>query len=306
MSVEGLIRDRLGVPVGERRLADLTTWAIGGPALVAEARGEEELCSLLELLSSEGVARTVIGRGSNLLAADSGCDGVVVRLTGELAAFGVARSGEGFTVSAGGGAPLPSMAGACCMRGAAGLEFAVGIPGTAGGGAFMNAGAYGGCLADLVRRVRLAGPRGQLRTRGGGEMGFGYRSSWLQEGPLAGWTVTGLELALPAGDPVRLRRRGAELLAERRRKYPLSLPNAGSVFRRAEGAPPPGWLVEQAGMKGRSVGGARVSEVHANFIVNAGGASSSDVRRLICMVRERVRDVFGVELRREVRYLGAP
>jgi len=306
VSVEGLIRDRLGVPVGERRLADLTTWAIGGPALVAEARSEEELCALLELLSSEGMPRTVIGRGSNLLAADSGFDGVVVRLSGELAAFGVEENGEGFTVSAGGGAPLPSMAGACCMRGAAGLEFAVGIPGTAGGGAFMNAGAYGGCLADLVRTVRLVSPEGQLRTRGGGEMGFGYRSSWLQEGPLAGWTVTGLELALPFGDPVRLRRRGSELLAERRRKYPLSLPNAGSVFRRAEGAPPPGWLVEQAGMKGSSVGGARVSEVHANFIVNAGGASSSDVRRLICMVRERVRDVFGVELRREVRYLGAP
>ena len=306
MSVDALIRERLGIPVEERRMAELTTWDIGGPALVAEACREEELCSLLELLSVEGVPRTVIGKGSNLLAADSGYQGVVIRLTGELAAFGFSESGEGFTVIAGGGAPLPSMAGACCMRGAAGLEFAVGIPGTAGGGAFMNAGAYGGCLADLIRVVRLAGPLGQLRTRAGDEMGFDYRSSWLQEGPLAGWTVTGLELALPAGEPGPLRRRAAGLLAERRRKYPLSLPNAGSVFRRAEGARPPGWLVEHAGMKGRSVGGARVSEVHANFIVNAGGASSSDVRRLICMVRERVKDMFGVELHREVRYLGAP
>ena len=306
MSVEGLIRGRVGVPVGERRLADLTTWAIGGPALVAEARSEEELCALLALLSSEGVPRTVIGRGSNLLAADAGFDGVVVRLAGELAAFGVEEDEEGFSAHAGGGAPLPSLAGVCCMRGAAGLEFAVGIPGTAGGGVFMNAGAYGGCLADLVRAVRLVSPEGRLQARDGEEMGFGYRSSWLQEGPLAGWTVTGLELALSPGDPVRLRRRGAELLAERRGKYPLTLPNAGSVFRRAEGAPPPGWLVERAGMKGRSVGGARVSEVHANFIVNSGGASSSDVRRLICMVRERVREAFGVELGREVRYLGSP
>ncbi len=306
MSVKALVGERLGMRLEERPLADLTTWAIGGPALVAEARREEELCSLLELLSSKGVPHAVIGRGSNLLAADSGYEGVVVRLAGRLAEFRLEEEDGGFLLRAGGGAPLPSMAGACCMRGASGLEFAVGIPGTAGGGAFMNAGAYGGCLADLVGAVRLAGPEGQRQTRSREEMGFAYRTSWLQEGPLAGWTVTGLELALPAGDPGELRRRAAGLLAERRRKYPLFLPNAGSVFRRPEGARPPGWLVEHAGMKGRTLGGARVSEVHANFIVNAGGASSSDVRRLICMVRERVRDVFGVELRREVRFLGAP
>lgn len=306
MSVQGLIRERLGIRAEERPLADLTTWAIGGPALVADVGREGELCALLELLSSEGIPATVVGRGSNLLAADSGYRGVVLRLTGSLGEFRLERREGGFLLRAGGGAPLPSMAGVSCMHGAAGLEFAVGIPGTVGGGVFMNAGAYGGCLADLVREVRLAGPDGSLRTRTGREMGFGYRSSWLQDGPLAGWTVTGLELDLPAGDAGDLRRRASGLLAERRRKYPLSLPNAGSVFRRAEGAPPPGWLVERAGMKGRSVGGARVSEVHANFIVNSGGASSSDVRRLICMVRERVREAFGVDLGREVRYLGSP
>lgn len=306
MSLAGLLRDRLGVAAEERRLSDLTTWAIGGPALVVEALEEEQLCGLAELLGGEGVPWTVVGRGSNLLAADSGCREVVVRLCGGLAAFSIEARRGGFRLFAGGGAPLPSMAGAACMRGAQGLSFAAGIPGTAGGGVFMNAGAYGGSLSELVRRVRLVRPDGGLETVDASRMEFSYRSSGLQEGSIAGWTVAGVELVLADGDAAALRKTASRLLRKRRSKYPLSLPNAGSVFKRASGAPPPGWLVERAGMKGVSVGGAMVSPLHANFIVNTGKASSSDVRRLICMVGERVRDVFGVQLRREVRFLGDP
>jgi UDP-N-acetylmuramate dehydrogenase len=301
-----MLQSRLGVRAGERKLSELTTWAIGGPALVAEVDRTEQLCGLAELLRAEGVPWTVVGRGSNLLAADSGCDEVVVRLTGELAGFSMSPRDGGLLLTAGGGAPLPSMAGAACMRGAAGLAFAVGIPGTAGGGVFMNAGAYGGSLSGLVRRVRLVGPGGCLETADASKMGFGYRSSALQDGRLRGWTVASVELGLTSGEPAALRKRAEELLRMRRKKYPLRLPNAGSVFRRAEGAQPPGWLIERAGMKGVREGGAMVSPLHANFIVNTGGASSSDVRRLICMVGERVGKVFGVELRREVRFLGDP
>ena len=306
MSVSRLIARRLGLPVATRKLAGLTTWAIGGPALVAEARTTAELSSLLELLDSTGTAWTVIGRGSNLLAADSGFEGVVVRLTGDLASFEMEETEDGFHLGAGGGAPLPSMAGAACMHGAAGLEFAVGIPGTAGGGIFMNAGAYGGCLAQLVRRVELLGPRGERISAGAEELEFSYRSSSLQDGALSGWTVAWLELALSRGSAAELRARAAELLAERRRKYPLRLPNAGSVFRRHHGAKPPGWLIEHAGLKGAAVGGAQVSALHANFIVNRGSASSSDVRRLIDMIQRAVQREHGVDLEREVRYLGSP
>lgn len=296
----GAIAEAFPGRVRTARLSDLTTWRIGGDTAVLDARSAGMLEEAAGRAGELGVDTFVLGRGSNILASDSGFDGLLIRLSGSFLDVGWRRDGDMWRVEAGAAAMLPGLAGAACMKGAAGLEFAAGIPGTVGGAVFMNAGAYGASISGLVSSVRILSGEG-WSTVDRETCGFGYRTSFLQSSRGIAVSVV---LELPAGDPAALMEAASGILRRRRESFPLRLPNAGSVFRRTEGAPPPGRLIEDAGLKGRRAGGAMISDLHANFIVNTGGASSGDVTGLIGDARRAVLETSGVTLAEEIRYLG--
>lgn len=298
---EVLLRERFPGSTGRIMLREWTTWRIGGPACFITVCSVPMLSDLLGLTAAEGIGTFVLGKGSNILASDEGCDRVIIVLGGELAHADWKSDDDRWILSCGAGRRLPSLAGAACTRGASGMDFAVGIPGTIGGAIFMNAGAYGGSISDDLTVVWCVGPSGEERVMRPSECGFGYRSSVFQEGSLV---ITGAEFRLRGGDPAALRERARSVLALRRERLPLDLPSAGSVFRKPAGDVPPGKVIEESGLKGRTVGGAMVSRIHANFIVNTGGASSSDVSDLIKTVKDEVHLRTGILLAEEIRYLG--
>lgn len=289
-------------PAVVRMMSDLTTWRIGGPAKVLDAPSAGVLAQALACARRSGMEVFPVGRGSNLLVSDLGWDGLVIRLCGDFARVAWLRTGDGWKVRAGAAAALPGLAGAACMKGAAGLEFAAGIPGTLGGAVFMNAGAYGSSISGTILSVTAFGPDGEVLLTPG-ECGFGYRSSMFQG---SGLVVTGVELGLPSGPPSELKSAARGHLSRRRSTIPLDMPNAGSVFRRPAEGPPPGRLIEEAGMKGASCGGAMVSPLHANFIVNTGGATAADVTGLMHRTADAVERASGIRLEPEVRFLGLP
>lgn len=281
----------------EEPLAAHTSFRLGGPAdLYVVVPGERELSSLLPALARLGRPWTVLGNGTNLLVADEGYRGVAVRL------------GEGFRtlkrtargLAAGAAVALPALARTAVDAELAGCEFLSGIPGTIGGAVRMNAGAWGASLADIVTEVNVRRGDGSEHAYARDELGFGYRSSRLAEG---GEVVTRVEVALQPGNGEEIRRRTAELLAARKRTQPLGLPSAGSVFKNPPGAKV-GELLEAVDAKGLRRGGAEVSGLHANFIVNTGGATAADVRWLIGELQRRVVERFGIALEPEVKFLG--
>lgn len=281
------------------QLSRFTTWEIGGPTAAVTVNTAEELADTVKFLSKKSLPWVILGRGSNTLAPTEGWHGVVVFLKGELAEFSFDRS----LLFAGGGTHLPSMAGAACSKGLAGLIFAVGIPGTVGGAIFMNAGAYGSSISELVEEVRVLHPCGSIEYLTAEDCGFDYRFSRFQNDHSIVLSVK-LRLSDKAEDSDILRKEAREILQMRRQKFPLHAPNAGSVFRRPDNGFPPGKLIEDCGLKGYKLGGAMVSTVHANFIENTGGATSSDVMKLIEFIIHRVRQASGITLRREIRKLG--
>ncbi|MBQ3303292.1 MAG: UDP-N-acetylmuramate dehydrogenase [Clostridia bacterium] len=273
-----------------------TTFRVGGPAdVLFLPESEEQLLQALSIAREAGVPCFVIGNGSNLVVKDGGIRGLVIALGEGMAA--IARAGE--TLTAWAGASLARVSAYAQASGLSGLEFASGIPGTLGGGCAMNAGAYGGQLSDVLvdGRVLLDGV---VRTLTVEEMQMGYRTSL----PLRrGGIVISARFALTPDDPEAIAARMRELNARRRDKQPLNYPSAGSTFKRPEGYFA-GALIEQAGLKGKRVGGAQVSEKHAGFIVNTGGATAADILTLIGTVQDEVADRFGVRLETEVRILG--
>lgn len=288
----------------------------GGPAdALVFVRTEREMTELLSLLRACGEKFFILGKGTNLLIGDSGYRGVIVTAVGteppgeqssetvpseetSLALDAVRVRGN--RVYAGAGATLKAAALAARDHGLAGLEFAAGIPGTVGGGLVMNAGAYGGEMKQVVRSVRLLMPDGSLRACSGEEMEFGYRTSVLRKTQA---TALQAEFELEEGDSEAIRSRILELAAERRAKQPLEYPSAGSTFKRPEGYFA-GKLIMDAGLRGYSVGGAQVSEKHCGFVINRGGATSSQIRQLIEDVQAKVFEDAGVRLEREVIFLG--
>ncbi|MCK5131263.1 MAG: UDP-N-acetylmuramate dehydrogenase [Candidatus Sabulitectum sp.] len=280
-------------------LSEYTTWEIGGPSAAVMVNTARELTDTVKFISENSLPWVILGKGSNTLAPTEGWHGVVVLLRGELSDF----SFKGSLLTAGGGAHLPSISGAACSKGLAGLVFAVGIPGTVGGAIFMNAGAYGRSISELVEEVSVLHPCGSIEYLTAEDCGFGYRSSRFQKDDSIVLNVV-LRLSEKAGSSGELRREARGVLQLRRQKFPLHAPNAGSVFRRPDNGPPPGKLIEDCGLKGYRLGGAMVSAVHANFIENTGGATSSDVMQLIEFVVERVRKISGITLKREIRKLG--
>ena len=275
-----------------------TSFRIGGPARrMAFPASGEQLVLLLAEAERLGARPLVIGNGTNLLCPDEGLDRLVIDTS---AALNRVESAGPDTVTAEAGASLARAADFACRQGLAGLEFAHGIPGTVGGAVCMNAGAYGGEMRQVVREVTVLFPEEGIRTLSGGDLAFGYRRSFLTDRPDA--VVLRAVFRLAPGDPDEIRQQMRELMERRRASQPLDLPSAGSTFKRPEGYFA-GTLIDQCGLKGLTVGGAQVSEKHAGFIVNRGGATSADVRELIRQVQARVLDAAGVRLEPEVKII---
>lgn len=273
-----------------------TTFRVGGPADVFfMPESGEQVKRALEMARAAGVPAYVVGNGSNLIVRDGGVRGLVIALGEGMSEV----SRDGNTVTAQAGVSLARVAAFAQGEGLSGLEFASGIPGTLGGGCAMNAGAYGGQLSDALIDAEVL-MDGAVKTLTVKQMDMGYRTTL----PLrTGGVVLSARFALTPDDPDEMASRMRELNARRRDKQPLNYPSAGSTFKRPEGHFA-GALIEGAGLKGRSVGGAQVSEKHAGFIVNTGGATASDILALIKVVQDEVKARYGVELQTEVRVIG--
>lgn len=272
-----------------------TTFAIGGPAdLFISPKTTEQLAGALAAIRSCGVPFLLLGNGSNMLVADAGYRGAVICTT----EMDDVRAGEDSTLVAQAGALLGRVARRAQRAGLTGAEFSGGIPGSVGGAVFMNAGAYDGQIAGIVEKTEYLDGEGNLRTLTGEEHCFGYRSSAFRAHP--DWTVVRTTMRLQPGDPAAILDKMNDFAQRRRDKQPLNYPSAGSTFKRPEGYFA-GRLIEDAGLKGVSVGAAQVSEKHAGFLINRGGATCDEMLRLIELVQQRVREKFGVELECEVR-----
>lgn len=285
--------------VREEPLSRHTSFKIGGPARrMAFPVRQEQLVLLLGAAEELGARPLMVGNGTNLLAPDRGVDRLVIVTTGLKR---LEAGAEPDTVVAEAGVTLAQAADLACRLGLTGLEFAHGIPGTVGGGLCMNAGAYDGELKTAVETVDVLFPEG-VRRLTCEEMRFGYRQSLLMERPET--AALGAVFRLAPGDPEKIRERMRELMAKRKASQPLELPSAGSTFKRPPGQFA-GTLIERCGLKGLTVGGAQVSEKHAGFLVNRGGATCADVLELIRQVRERVEAETGVLLEPEVKIMEA-
>ena len=298
-TLAGFLCDVVGVEnVREAEpLSAHTTFEIGGPAeLYAMPRDPDQIRDCMTFCSSTGTPFFVLGAGSNLLVSDDGFDGVIISLTEGLTGISV----DGCELTCQAGVLLKDASETACAHGLSGLEFACGIPGTVGGACFMNAGAYGGCIADVLKEVTVLTGDGRFETLPVGELDLGYRHSRIADDDMI---VVSATFALTPGDPAEIRATMDDLTEQRTSKQPLELPSAGSTFKRPEGYFA-GKLISDAGLKGFQLGGAAVSSKHAGFVVNVGGATAADVCALIEHVQDEVERQFGVCLEPEVRMLG--
>ncbi|WP_427846401.1 UDP-N-acetylmuramate dehydrogenase [Desulfitobacterium hafniense] len=275
-------------------LQKLNTWRIGGLAeTVCWPESEEELREIWFKCQEQGIPFRLFGRGSNVLFPDEGLSGVTVISTG------LAQSvWDSEWVTVGAGYSLARLSQEAADRGLTGLEFARGIPGTVGGAVVMNAGAHGGSIQDILEEVKILAPEGEVQRLAKEDIQFGYRECSLRDQAIV---LEGV-FHLKPGDPDVIQATMSENLARRKAAQPLELPNAGSVFRNPPGGSA-GRLIEEAGWKGKRLGGAQVSSKHANFIVNQGNATARDVLALIREIKKDVHHQFGVELKTEVRYI---
>lgn len=288
--------------VGEENIRQMepmsrhTTFRVGGPADVLVTPAGGQLAEVVRLCRQQEEPYYIIGNGSNLLVGDGGIRGLVIALTGGQDSLCL----EGNKIVAGAGTRLSRTAGFAAEHALSGMEFAAGIPGTIGGAVVMNAGAYGGEMKDIIERVTVLDSRGNEKELGLEELEFGYRSSCITGN---GYIVTKAVLRLVPGDKEAIRARMKELREMRVAKQPLEYPSAGSTFKRPEGYFA-GKLIMDAGLRGYQVGGAQVSEKHCGFVVNKGGATAKDIRRLMQDVQKEVEKQFKVTLEPEVKMIG--
>lgn len=273
-----------------------TSFQIGGPAdLFVEPSNCHEFEQVLHILSNTTIPYFILGKGSNILVGDLGIRGVVISMSG-LDQIQI----EGTKITVGAGASLGKVAVAAMQAKLTGLEFASGIPGSIGGAVVMNAGAYGGEIKDVLVSATAFTPSGEKKILKCAEIELSYRHSIFHDN---NWIVAEVELQLQHGDPQTIKEKMVELNSRRKAKQPLEFPSAGSSFKR-----PPGYYagttIDQAGLKGYSVGGAQVSEKHAGFIINTGKATAQDVARLIKSIQEIIQDKVGIELEPEIRFVG--
>jgi UDP-N-acetylmuramate dehydrogenase len=285
-------------------LSNHTSFGIGGPAdVLACPVDREDLKALLRTVRDRALNHFILGCGTNLLVLDGGFRGVVISLK-RMNAITIEREyrsiGGNFAVLyAEAGAPMPKLVAVAVEKGLTGLEFAAGIPGSVGGAVRMNAGTTLGEIGGIINSVTLISPDGILVTRARDEMEFGYRSTSIQEGHC----VVDVRVILRRDDKEKVGARILELLEKRKQRQPQGYPNAGSVFKNPH-EQSAAKLIESAGLKGRMVGGAQVSDKHANFIITTGQAKASDVLALMGIVKQTVLDVHGVRLEPELKIIG--
>ena len=276
-----------------------TTFKIGGPAAFwCTPRDAEQLRRTLQLCRENGVRVYLLGNGSNTLFDDAGFDGAVIDMRG---LSGMENSGldtDVVRITAGAGQTLGRLCSKAQTLGLTGLEFACGIPGTVGGAVYMNAGAYGNELKDVLESVTFLDSDLQLRTLPAADLAMGYRTSIFEQNP--DWCILSATVVLHRGDGAAVLARMQELLGKRREKQPLEWPSAGSTFKRPQGAFA-GKLIEDCGLRGFTVGGAQISEKHCGFVINRGGATCADVVALTEQVRQIVEARTGFVLEREIR-----
>ena len=279
-------------------MAQYTSFRAGGKArMMVIPADAEQLSAVLGVLSGSGVQYMVLGNGTNILVKDSGYDGVIVKIG---SGFDYVRQ-EGCRLVCGSGTRMSVAAKAALEGGLSGFEFASGIPGFTGGAVFMNAGAYGGEMKDILRRAKIVSKDGSREFyMTADELEMGYRHTKLHD---TGDIVTEVEFVLEEGNRTQIKAKMGELMEKRNSKQPVNFPSAGSFFKRPEGYFA-GKLIQDAGLKGLSVGGAQVSELHSGFIINRGGATATDILQLMEMIQARVFDEFGVRLETEVRIIG--
>lgn len=281
----------------EEPMSRHTTFRVGGPAdIYVEPSGVSELAAVLALCRERQIPGYILGNGSNLLVSDQGYRGVMIAMGKTWADISV----EGTHIRAGAGALLSQVAKRALQASLTGLEFAAGIPGSVGGAAVMNAGAYGSEMAAVLERVTVLTPEGETRILSAEELELGYRTSCI---PRCGYVVLEAEFGLAPGEEEVISRRMEELALQRRTKQPLEYPSAGSTFKRPQGYFA-GKLIQDAGLRGFCVGGAQVSEKHCGFVINRGGATAADILKLCRTVQEKVQEQFGVCLEMEVKLLG--
>ena len=281
----------------QEMLKEHTTFRVGGAAdYFIQPKSAEELRAALEILHRYEIPVLVIGNGSNLLVRDKGIRGAVIQIYNRMADITVAED----TIYAKGGALLSAVAARAAEHSLTGLEFASGIPGSIGGAVVMNAGAYGGEMKDVLVSVEVLTQELEIKTIPVAELDLGYRHSIIPE---KGYIVLGATLRLKEGNAAEIRGRMAELAEQRRAKQPLQYPSAGSTFKRPEGYFA-GKLVQDAGLKGKTIGGAQVSEKHSGFLINIGGATAQDILDLIAFCQKEVKEQFGVTLETEVKIVG--
>ena len=268
----------------------------GGSADIFITVGDKELlCALVETANSLEIPLFILGKGSNLLVSDNGIEGAVVSLS-KMDEITI----DGETVTAKAGASLTALCVAVANEGLSGLEFAYGIPGSVGGALYMNAGAYGGEMADVVSHAQFVTSNGEVGTIGKQDMNLGYRTSCFKQN---GNIITDVTFKLTKGDKEEIWEKMNTLMGKRRDKQPLEYPSAGSTFKRPEGHFA-GALIEENGFKGKGVGGAEVSEKHAGFVINKSGATTKDILDLMSKIQETVLEKNGVKLEPEVIFVG--
>lgn len=274
-----------------------TTFRLGGPAdYFLSPSDPDQIREIIHICREEGIPWFVLGNGSNLLVSDQGYRGVVIQIYKNMNQITV----EGTRIYAQAGALLSAVSKKAMEAGLTGMEFASGIPGTLGGAAVMNAGAYGGEMKDILVSVTVLTDEGEQKVLKAEELNLGYRTSIIKE---RGYIVLEVVLQLESGDRDAIRERMEELKVQRVTKQPLEYPSAGSTFKRPEGYFA-GKLIEDAGLRGYRVGGAQVSEKHCGFVINTGDATTSDVVQLIHNVQNIIWNKFKVKLEPEVKFLG--
>ncbi|KIL47630.1 UDP-N-acetylmuramate dehydrogenase [Jeotgalibacillus campisalis] len=296
--INELTSAEIGNISSDEHLMNHTTMKVGGPAeIFVEPASIEKLQTLMKLISRYNIDWRVIGRGSNLLVSDKGIRGIVIKLGKGLDDLAV----DGTTIRVGGGLSMIVLATKMAREGLSGLQFSSGIPGSVGGSVYMNAGAHGSDISKVLSRAHILFPDGKMEWLSNEEMKFSYRTSILQEERPG--IVIEAEFDLTKAKPEEIKAEMKKYKEYRKETQPWNNPCSGSIFRN----PLPdyaGQLIQNAGLKGFQIGGAQVSELHGNFIVNAGGATSKDVQDLIQHIKKTVRDANGVEIETEVEWVG--
>lgn len=296
--VEKLLDNNVGILKENEPLSKHTTIKIGGPARVfVEPNGIDKLLTTVKIAKELGVNFRVIGRGSNLLVADTGFDGLIIKMTRGMDKLEI----DGEKIKVGAGHSIVTLATSAAKNGLSGLEFASGIPGSIGGAVYMNAGAHGSDISKILTKAHILFANGEDKWLSLDEMGYSYRTSVLQK--INPGIVLECELKLEKGVQEEIKEKTVANKEYRMGTQPYHMPNAGSFFRN----PLPlfaGKLIEDLSLKGYKIGGAQVSEMHGNFIVNAGGASAQDVLDLIAHIKTLVKEKYDVELHTEIEYLG--